>query len=68
MQVGKWVVFTSSDWLNYDDKTLVGKVLKVGVYPNHGLQSDYFKPPEFLLVAVYARVPGTAYFVKWPSA
>ena len=38
--------------LDYDDKTLVGKVLKVGVYPTFELvlQSDYFEPPEFLLI------------------
>jgi hypothetical protein len=65
VQVSEWVAFTFSDWLDYDDKTLVGKVLKVGVYPQTALQADYFKPPEWLLVAVYARVPGTAHFVKW---
>ena len=49
----------------YDDKTLVGKVLKVGVHPQTAVQSDEWKPPEFVVVAIYARVPGTAYFVKW---
>ena len=47
--------------LDYDGKTLVGKVLKVGVYPTFELvlQSDYFEPPEFLLMGVwvYTRVP-----------
>ena len=46
--------------LDYDGKTLVGKVLKVGVYPTFELvlQSDYFEPPEFLLMGVwvYTRV------------
>ena len=65
VQVGEWVAFTFSDWPDYDDKTLVGKVLKVGVYPQTALQADYWKPPQLLLVAVYARVPGTAHFVKW---
>ena len=55
VQVGEWVAFTFSDWLDYDDKTLVGKVLKVEVYPQTALQADYWKPPELLLVAVYAH-------------
>ena len=64
VRVGEWVAFTFSSLLD-DDDTLVGKVLKVGVHSQTAVQSDYWKPPEFVVVSVYARVPGTAYFVKW---
>ena len=57
VQVGEWVAGLD------DDGKLVGKVLKVGVYPPSALQDAFWSPPEWLLVAVYSRVPGTAHFV-----
>ena len=43
----------------------MGKVLKLGVAERYEHQLDYWGPHKLLEVSLFARVPGTAHFVRW---
>ena len=63
IQVGEWVLFKSLD--QGAQQNMVGEVLQLQVAKRCMLQSEYWGAPEFILVSVYSRVPGTSHFVKW---